>query len=139
MTDASEGTAPIPRPTRPGNWNVVARNSKVAAAWNEYANSAAGECQRVFDQLQTDPTLDDGDRQHPLEGAAGRGTFEGREMRRWQIDVTSGGRVWYFVDDTPTGSGQRRRSGRVIIDQVHFGHPKNTERKPSGKRRPGRR
>lgn len=139
MTDPGEGPPPIPRPVRPGNWHVVARNAKVASDWNELANQAAGECQRVYDQLQTDPTFDDGDRQHPLEGAAGRGMFEGRLMRRWQIDVTSGGRVWYFVDDTPTGSGQRRRSGRVIIDTVHFGHPKQTETKPTGKRRPGRR
>lgn len=139
MTDAVDGTPPIPRPVRPGNWDVVARSPKVAADWNEFANRAAGECQRVFDQLQTDPTLDDGDRQHPLEGIAGRGSFEGRHMRRWQIDVTSGGRVWYFVDETPTGRGQRRRSGRVIIDVVHFGHPKATETKPGGKRRPGRR
>ncbi len=139
MSEAFEGPPPIPRPVRPGNWEVVARNLKVAGHWKELANRAAGECQRVFDQLQTDPTLDDGDRQHPLEGAAGRGSFEGRQLRRWQIDVTSGGRVWYFVDDTPTGSGQRRRSGRVIIDVVHFGHPKATETKPGGKRRPGRR
>lgn len=60
-------------------------------------------------------------------------------MRRWQIDVTSGGRIWYFVDATPTGKGQKRRSGRVIIDAVHFGHPKSTERKPTRKQRPGRR
>jgi hypothetical protein len=139
VTDAPEGPPPIPRPVRPGNWDIVARNAKVAADWAEFANRAAGECQRVFDQLQTDPTLDDGDRQHPLEGAPGRGTFDGRQMRRWQIDVTSGGRVWYFVDDTQFGSGQRRSSGRVIIDAVHFGHPKTTETKPSRKHRPGRR
>ena len=77
-------------------------------------------------------------RQHPLEGKAGRGTFKGVDYVRWQIDVTSGGRVWYFIDRTPIGSGQKRRSGTVIIDEVHSGHPKTTEKRPTGKRRPGR-
>lgn len=127
------------RPDRPGSWQVIARSKKVAADWNEICNSVAGEAQRVFDQLQSDPMHDDGDRQHPLEGSAGRGTFEGTDFVRWQIDITSGGRIWYFVDPTPTGSGQRRRSGTVIIDAVHAGHPKQTERRLAGKRRPGRR
>jgi hypothetical protein len=79
----------------------------VAAAWNQLANGSAGEMQRVYDQLAKEPDRDDGDRQHPLEGKAGRGTFEGVDHVRWQIDVTSG-------------------------------HPKTTERRPTGKRRPGR-
>lgn len=118
---------------------MLARAPKVAQDWQELCNQVAGEAQRVYDQLQTDPTYQDGDRQHPLEGAAGRGTFEGKAMRRWQIDVTSGGRIWYFVDATEFGKGQKRRSGKVLIDQVLFGHPKSTERKPGGKARPGRR
>lgn len=137
-TPASGGPE-LRRPARPGNWVVLARNDKVAGEWQQLSNQFAGDCQRVYDTLQTDPEHDDGDRQHPLEGVAGRGTFEGQPVRRWQIDVTSGGRIWYFVDPTPSGSGQKRRAGRVIVDQVHFGHPKSTEVKPSGKSRPGRR
>ena len=67
-----------------------------------------------------------------------KGTFEGVAYERRQIDVTSGGRVWYFVDQTPFGSGQKKRIGRVIIDAVYIGHPKETEKKQVGKRRPGR-
>ena len=128
----------VGRPAKPGDWVVVARSTKVAAAWNQLANGAAGEMQRVYDQLAKQPDRDDGDRQHPLEGKAGRGTFKGVDYVRWQIDVTSGGRIWYFIDRTPSGSGQKRRSGTVIIDQVHSGHPKTTEKRPTGKRRPGR-
>lgn len=131
-------TTGVNRPARPGNWDVLARSERVAADWQELCNQVAGECQRVYDQLQSDPLHDDGDRQHPLEGVAGAGTFDGQPMRRWQIDVTSGGRIWYFVDATEVGKGQKRRAGRVIIDAVHFGHPKSTERKPTGKSRPGR-
>jgi hypothetical protein len=31
------------------------------------------------------------------------------------------------VDATAYGVKQKRRSGRVIIDQIYFGHPKQTE------------
>ena len=135
----SEGEGlPLDRPTKPDSWLVAARSKKVAAAWNELSNQMSGECQRVFDQLSTDPKYDDGDRQHRLEGEVGSGTYEGRNYQRWQIDIGSGSRVWYFIDETKSGSGQKRRSGTVIIDQVHAGHPKSTEQNKSGKRRPGR-
>ena len=78
-------------------------------------------------------------RQHSLEGEMGRGAFKRRPLRRWQIDVTSGARVRYLIDPEESGRGQKRRSGQVIIDQVHPGHPKNAEKKPSGQRRLGRR
>lgn len=136
MSDTAEFS--IARPIRPGSWTIVARSEKVATEWREFVNQAAGECNRVYDQLESNPAYDDGDRQHPLEGEAGRVTFQGRAYQRWQIDITSGGRLWYLMDPTPFGSGQKRRSGLVIIDRVHFGHPKGTERKPTGKRRPGR-
>lgn len=129
----------IQRPTRPGSWHVGARSKKVAADWAELCHQVSGEGQRVYDQLQSDPQHDDGDRQHPLYGTQGRGTFQGREFQRWQIDITSGGRIWYFIDPTPFGAGQRRRAGTVIIDAVHAGHPKQTETRPTHKRRPGRR
>lgn len=129
---------PVARPSRPGDYEVVARSIRVDQRWQQACNQAAGELQRVYDQLQSDPSYDDGDRQHPLEGGPGRGRCNGRDYTRWQIDTTSGGRVWYFIDESPSGTGQRRRSGTVVIDEVHFGHPKSTESKPGGKRRPGR-
>ena len=69
----------------------------------------------------------------------GRGAFKRRPLRRWQIDVTSGARVRYLIDPEESGRGQKRRSGQVNIDQVYPGHPKSTEKKPSGHRRLGRR
>ncbi len=139
MSTPEEATTTlVTRPARPGDWEVSARSEKIAAAWKELCNQFSGECQRVYDQLSTDPLNDDGDRQQPLRGETGIGTFEGRTLQRWQIDVGSGSRVWYFVIREDAGKGQKRRSGKVIIDQVHPGHPKATERNNSGKRRPGR-
>lgn len=129
---------PITRPSKHGSWVVVARSKKIADAWHELANQFSSDCQFVFDRLSTDPKFDDGDRQHPLEGAPGRGTYQGRDCKRWQIDVGSGSRIWFFIDETPVGKGQKQRSGTVIIDQVLPGHPKSTEKGFTGKRRPGR-
>lgn len=77
-------------------------------------------------------------RQRRLEGATwGTGTFEGQTFTRWQYEVTAGGRIFYFVDD-PTDGGRRkpqrqargpRPRRRVIVEAVHPGHPKGTERK----------
>ena len=78
-------------------------------------------------------------RQRSLEVEMGRGAFKRRPLRRWQIDVTSRARAWYLIDPEESGRGQKRRSGQVIIDQVHPGHPKSAEKKSSGKRRLGRR
>ena len=135
---AEEVDFSLSRPTRPGTWTVVGRSRKVSEKWDEFSNQAAGECQRVFDQLATNPLYEDGDRQQRLVGEAGRVTFKGVQYERRQIDVTGSGRVWYLVDPTPHGSGQKRRLGKVIIDAVIPGHPKETEKRPSGKRRPGR-
>jgi hypothetical protein len=88
VTASDQSPIPINRPARPGNWEVVARSEKVANDWKEMTNSAAGECQCVYDKLQSDPNFADGDRQHPLEGEVGRDSFMGMPFRRWQIDVT---------------------------------------------------
>lgn len=133
-----EKTFPVTRPGKRGSWAVVARSKKVSDAFNELANQFSGDCQYVYDQLSKEPKFDDGNRQHPLEGEPGRASFQGRDYKRWQIDVGSGSRIWYFIDDTPIGKGRMQRSGTVIIDQVLPGHPKSTEKGFTGKRRPGR-
>jgi len=125
-------------PNRPGHADSGTPPQKAESEWNQFCNQAAGECQRVYDRLTHEPHHDDGDRQQPLKGSLGYGTFDGITYPRWHIDVAGGGRVWYYIDRTPFGSGQKRRAGRIIIDRVHMGHPEQTEKKPGGKRRPGR-
>ncbi|SFE12423.1 hypothetical protein SAMN04487819_10853 [Actinopolyspora alba] len=53
-----------------------------------------------------------------LKGTPRTGTFEGRELPAWQIEVTGGGRVWYLLDE------QRRT---VWLTHAGTGHPKTTE------------
>lgn len=46
-------------------------------------------------------------RQKKLEGKTwGSGTYQGKTFDRWQYEVTSGGRIFYFVDD-PTDQGRQ--------------------------------
>jgi hypothetical protein len=52
------------------------------------------------------------------------GTYNGRTYDRYQYKITSGGRLWYFVDATPTG----KIAGRVLLERCEPGHPKETER-----------
>ncbi|WP_419994453.1 hypothetical protein [Streptomyces boninensis] len=58
-------------------------------------------------------------RHHRLRGELARGEHRGEEMDRWQIEVTSGARIWYLID-------VERRT--LWIDWAGTGHPKATDR-----------
>jgi hypothetical protein len=128
---------PIVRPARTDEWLVVAADKGVAEDWERWAKQEPNALAATYDKLATDPTAFSS-RQRKLEGRSmGSGVYEGKTLERWQYEVTSGGRVFYLVDD-PTDGGRRRpeRKGRgpkprrrVIIEAVHSGHPKQTERK----------
>lgn len=127
----------LPRPPRTDEWEIVAADKGVADVWARWAAQEPNALAVAYDQLSKDPTVLS-PRQKRLEGATwGTGTFEGQPYTRWQYEVTAGGRIFYFVDD-PTDGGRRkpqrqarapRPRRRVIVEAVHPGHPKGTERK----------
>jgi hypothetical protein len=126
---------PIVRPARTDEWQVVAADKGVAEDWDRWAKQEPNALAAAYDKLATDPT-EFSSRQRKLEGKSmGSGVYEGKTLDRW-YEVTSGGRIFYLIDD-PTEGGRRRpeRKGRakprrrVIIEAVHPGHPKQTERK----------
>lgn len=119
---------PLTRPPKTTDYEVVAASKKIAEVWDHWAATEPNALADAYDQLAQDPKAHS-KRQTPLAGDYATGTYEGRRYDRWQYEVTSGGRVWYFVDQTPIGSGKRRRPGRVIVEKVFAGHPKGTERK----------
>jgi hypothetical protein len=127
----------IARPTRTDEWEVVAADKGVADDWNRWAKQEPNALASAYDQLSTNPTQFTS-RQKRLEGKSYRtGTYDGRTFDRWQYEATAGGRIFYFVDDPTAGSRkQPQRQGRgprprrrVIVEAVHPGHPKETERK----------
>lgn len=128
---------PIIRPARTDEWLVLASDQGVAEEWDLWAKQEPNALAAAYDKLATTP-MELSTRQRRLQGKTmGTGTYEGRTFDRWQYEVTSGGRIFYFVDD-PTDGGRKKpaRKGRgprprrrVMIEAVHPGHPKETERK----------
>lgn len=121
----------IARPARTDEFEVV------AAEWDKWAKQDPNALATAYDQLATNPTQLSS-RQKRLQGKTfGSGTYEGKSYDRWQYEATAGGRIFYFVDD-PTDGGRKKlerkgrgpkRRRRVVIEAVHSGHPKQTERK----------
>lgn len=58
------------------------------------------------------------DRNHPLKSELATKTYKDRNLPRWEYEVTAGGRVRYLLD---------YENRVVLIEQVWFGHPKDTE------------
>ena len=128
---------PVARPARTDEWEIVAADKGVSGEWTRFAKQDPNALATAYDQLSTNPTQLSS-RQKQLQGKTmGTGTYEGRTYARWQYEVTAGGRIFYFVDD-PTDGGEKRLERkargpkprrRIIIEAVHPGHPKETERK----------
>lgn len=127
----------IARPTRSDEWEIAAADKGVANDWNRWAKQEPNALAAAYAQLSANPTRFS-PRQKRLEGKTyGTGSYDGRTFARWQYEATAGGRIFVFVDD-PTDGGRKKpqRQGRgpkarrrVIIEAVHPGHPKETERK----------
>lgn len=127
----------ITRPARTDEWEVVAADKGVAADWDRWSKQERNALAAAYDQLANNPT-EFSSRQKRLAGKTyGTGSYDGKTYDRWQYEATSGGRIFYFVED-PTAGGTKKvaRKGRgpkprrrVIIEAVHPGHPKGTERK----------
>ncbi|MBI4729265.1 MAG: hypothetical protein HY775_07140 [Acidobacteria bacterium] len=124
----------LPRPTRTTEWAIEAIDSRAAEDWEKLCAVEPNAAAFAWDRLSTNPEAHS-ERQTRLKGSLATGTYEGRTYVRWQYEVTSGGRIWYFVDD-PTEGGRKRveRRGRgprprrrVLVEAVHVGHPKATE------------
>jgi hypothetical protein len=85
--------------------------------WDKVCAAAPANARAAWERITTDPRQRD-DRQHPLRGGLGARTVNGEEMEQWQYEVTSGGRLWYCIDD-------KRRT--VWLTDAMPGHPKATE------------
>jgi hypothetical protein len=57
-------------------------------------------------------------RHHRPRVGLSTGSHRGRNLDRWQIEVTGAGRIWYLVDSERT---------TIWIDEAGAGHPKATE------------
>ncbi|WP_211266887.1 hypothetical protein [Nonomuraea candida] len=69
--------------------------------------------------ITSDPR-DVGCRQHPLKGALGVVKVGGRALEQWQYEATSGGRLWYAIDD---------EERTLWITHAGTAHPRRTDRR----------
>ncbi len=104
-------------PAAEGEWEVFFGNNDAAKGWEDLCRTAAGSTRAAWEDMRTRPRMRD-HRHGPLRGKLATGQFGGRQMDRWQIEVTGAARVWYLIDDD-----------RRTVWLVHAGpaHPKVTE------------
>lgn len=128
---------PIVRPARTDEWQVVAADKGVAEGWDRWAKQEPNTLAAASDKPTTGPTQFSS-RQCRLEGKTmGTGVYEGRTLDRWQYEVTAaaGSSTSWTTPPTADAVGRSARAAapkprrRVIIEAVHPGHPKQTERK----------
>jgi hypothetical protein len=106
-------------PAGPGEWEVLFGTNDAAKGWLELCAQAPGNTRDAWVAMRTDPLpAVRTPRHHPLKGALAMGTYRGRLLHQWQIEVTSGGRIWYLADAD---------ARKVFVMYAGTGHPKATE------------
>lgn len=88
-------------------WEELCRNAE-PNTWNAWV---------VMTERPTD-TQDNTSRHHRLKGHLARLTVDGVVFDQWQYEVTSGGRIWYFINE-------ERKT--VWTTWAGTGHPKLTD------------
>ncbi|SRR5882724_7579591 len=103
---------------RPQPWIVRTVDRQAAKGWDELAGQVLAAVDRAWVAITSDPRRVDS-RQHRLKGRLGTVIVLGQPMEQWQFEVTSGGRIWYAIDD------QKRT---LWLTHAGTGHPKRTDR-----------
>ncbi|HMJ74523.1 MAG TPA: hypothetical protein VK507_01050 [Iamia sp.] len=114
MPKRKERVAP---PPAPDGWDLRYATSEAVKGWEQVVSAAPANARRAWERLTSDPRHR-GERQHPLKGALGTRSVGNVDLEQWQYEVTSGGRLWYCIDD-------ERRT--VWLTDAAPGHPKATE------------
>jgi len=86
-------------PPAAGQWELRFATTEAVKGWEELCRQAAANTLAAWTALRTRadnpiPTT----RHHRLKGSLASASHGGTDMEQWQIEVTSGGRIWYLVD-----------------------------------------
>ncbi len=104
-----------------GKYDLRFASSEAAQGWEELGRLAAGNMRRAFDAIRAGPRARSSpERHHRLKGSVGMALWKGERLERWQYEVTSGGRIWYVIDDSRriawvTYAGGRASQGHGLI------------------------
>jgi hypothetical protein len=107
----------VPRPAVGEEWELRFLKNPAVKGWDDLCQQQPEAAARAFDFLRADPRLHT-DRNHRLKGELGSAFVGGRELERWQHEVTSSGRIFYLIDD---------QNRTVWFEVAGLGHPKITE------------
>ncbi|MCP2324623.1 hypothetical protein HDA40_003130 [Hamadaea flava] len=97
------GDRAAPPATR-DEYTIRFATNDAAKGWEELCRQAASNARTAYEAMRDDPCpRPETERQHRLRFDLGWAVHDGRRLEQWQYEVTSGGRVWYVVDqDTRT-------------------------------------
>lgn len=127
MSPGKRGQA-VPRPTKKNEYELVFATREAAQGWTDCLATVRNAMVDAYDRLSTHPEVET-ERQYRLQADYATGTHNGVTYDRWQYKISSAGRLWYFIDATPT----TRSAGRVLIERAEPGHPKETDRTGSAR------
>lgn len=109
----------VPQPSDPGDWTLRFLKSSVSDDWDKLCAQEVGAASASYDHMAKMPRAR-GARCTRLAGAMESKLVDGKTLERWQFEMTGGGRIFYLLDDD-------RKI--VWVEAIHFGHPKQTEKK----------
>ena len=111
--------ARVAPPAGAGEWEVRFGTSDAVKGWEELCQQAPANTHHAWLEMRTNPAPSPPTtRHHPLKGKLATGEHRGRSLPCWQIEVTSGGRIWYLLDTD-------KRT--VWVTAAGTAHPKLTE------------
>ncbi|MFY0583301.1 hypothetical protein [Cystobacter fuscus] len=106
-------------PPRSDEWDIRFGDSDAVDGWNDLCAQAPGATRDAYDAIVKNPRDSSRPgRQHRLKGSLASRKVAGETLEQWQFEVTSGGRIWYCIDDAHR---------RVILVLASTKHPKATE------------
>ncbi|MCG5212403.1 hypothetical protein [Streptosporangium sp. KLBMP 9127] len=100
-------------------WEIRFDSTEVARGWTELYRQAPANLRVCYDILRLNPApAGETSRHHLLRREHARRSTSYYDFDQWQYEVTSGGRVWYVVEE---------KTRTVWITYASPAHPKETE------------
>jgi hypothetical protein len=110
----------VPLPPGNGEFHIKFGTRAAAVGWQQLTTQAEGNTREAWFTMRTDPaSAAQTSRHHQLRDDLAYGTRGGESYPRWQLEVTSGGRVWYLFDE-------KRQTCWVV--HAGTGHPNATDK-----------
>ena len=102
---------------RPNPWTVKAADLRAGKGWDQLKSQFPEATDAAWVAMISDPRRTN-DRQHQLKGELAEVSIAGVKHDQWQFEITSGGRIWYAVNDEE----------RILwVTEATTGHPKKTD------------